>query len=278
MKIRYVCLTSGQKRAKNINAMKEQIPELEVFNDINKEKFEFLLTIWDNIKNDNVIWLEDDVTLCNNFKKIIENEIDFLGYNELISFFYSPLAGLHDNEFFSKDSRSSYRDGKAFLWNQCVFIPKGFSNYFIDFYNKTFKNFSFFDPQKFNYDNCIAHSLNEIKQKYWLIRPSLVQHDDKNSILGHSDNRVSLFFDYNRPYEKGYHFEYISVKLLIARLPKQKKNTKIIDSYIREIEKCTYINFNNIDYNMLYALNKSNIKYVYVRCKCKDDLIFLSKL
>ena len=44
-----------------------------MFVDSKREKFDFLLKVWDNIKNDDVVWLEDDVLLCNNFKKKIEN-------------------------------------------------------------------------------------------------------------------------------------------------------------------------------------------------------------
>ena len=191
-----------------------------MFVDSKREKFDFLLKVWDNIKNDDVVWLEDDVLLCNNFKKKIENEIRFLGNNELISFFYVPIESKFnlDSKQFKNDSRTSYRDGKYFLWNQCVFIPKYFSSYFINYYNNRFKKFSFINLNKFNYDNCIAFALDEMKQKYWLIRPSLVQHFDKKSTLEHSDNRVALFTNLpNSPYEKNAHFEYINVKLLIAR-------------------------------------------------------------
>lgn len=285
MKLRYVCLTVSE-RLKNVNAMKEQIPELEVFVDHNKSKFDFLLKVWDTLKNDDVIWLEDDVELCNNFKEKIENEIEFFGNKELINFFYAPINNMYDSSFFSKDSRSAYRDGKSFLWNQCVFIPKGFLNYFIYYYNNNFKNFNFFDPEKFNYDNCIAYSLDKMKQKYWLIRPSLVQHNSKNSVLGHSDNRVSIFFDKDGLFEKGYHFEYINVKFLIARLPRCKKDHSVIKELVETIKnvdpakltKHIYIDYNNINYQMLYACNTVGIKYIYVKCANKSDVLSLFTL
>lgn len=53
--MRYICLTVGESRLKNIEIIKTQIPELEVFVDTNREKFNFLLKVWDNIKNDDVI-------------------------------------------------------------------------------------------------------------------------------------------------------------------------------------------------------------------------------
>lgn len=282
--IRYVCLTVGnEERLKNIEIMKKQIPELEVFVDSKREKFDFLLKVWDNIKNDDVVWLEDDVLLCNNFKKKIENEIRFLGNNELISFFYVPIESKFnlDSKQFKNDSRTSYRDGKYFLWNQCVFIPKYFSSYFINYYNNRFKKFSFINLNKFNYDNCIAFALGEMKQKYWLIRPSLVQHFDKKSTLEHSDNRVALFTNLPiAPYEKNVHFEYINVKLLIARwkFNSKKKDHNKIDEIEREIKKYKYLDFNNIDIQVLYAYLNLNIEYIYIRCTSKNELIAISNL
>lgn len=277
MKLRYVCLTVSE-RLKNVNAIKEQIPELEVFIDYNKSKFDFLLKVWDALKNDDIIWLEDDIELCNNFKEKIENEIEFFGNKELISFFYAPIETMYNSKFFSLDSRSAYRDGKSFLWNQCVFIPKGFLNYFIYYYNNNFKNFNFFKPHDFNYDNCIAYALNEMNQNYWLIRPSLVQHSDKNSTLGHTDGRVSLYF--NNIFEKGFHFEYVSVKFLITRIPKCKKDLKIINDIINSYkrDKRIYIDYDNIDYQTLYAYNKLGIKYIYIKCANKDNVLSISKL
>ena len=117
--MRYICLTVGGSRLKNIEIIKIQIPELEVFVDTNREKFNFLLKVWDNIKNDDVIWLEDDITLCNNFKEKVENEIKFFGNKELISFFYAPInidkSGMHDSKFFKSDSRASKPCSRAYL-------------------------------------------------------------------------------------------------------------------------------------------------------------------
>ena len=89
-----------------------------------------------------------------------------MGNNELISFFYVPIESKFnlDSKQFKNDSRTSYRDGKYFLWTQCVFIPKYFSSYFINYYNNRFKKFSFINLNKFNYDNCIAFALDEMKQ------------------------------------------------------------------------------------------------------------------
>lgn len=282
--MRYICLTVGGSRLKNIEIIKTQIPELEVFVDTNREKFNFLLKVWDNIKNDDVIWLEDDITLCNNFKEKVENEIKFFGNKELISFFYAPInidkSGMHDSKFFKSDSRSIYRSGEAFIWNQCVFIPKGFSEYFIYYYNE-FKNINCFKFEGFNYDNCIAYSLGKMKQNYWLIRPSLVQHNLEKSTLNHNGDRTSLFFNKDNLHENGYHFEYVNVKLLISRLPrhlKVKRDNNEISKIISQINKHISIDYNNINFQVLYACLEIGIEYIYVRCVNKNEVLSLSKL
>lgn len=132
--------------------------------------------------------LEDDVILCKDFKKRIEEVINTYP-NELINFFTQPTT------YFPTKKLS------FFCYNQCVYFPKGFAKLIKDTLCK-------YNIDLNRQEVIMRESLNKLKLKHLCYRPCLVQHIDKGSLMNHNPSfcrRSPFFIDYleelNIPYE-----------------------------------------------------------------------------
>ena len=131
------------------------------------------------ISNDDSILLEDDLILCKNFKKRIE-EIVAQYPDSVINFYESPY-----NFYFTEERR-----GIKYRFNQCTYYPKGVSKLIADKMEEIWPRYQNIKQ----YDFLQAYAMDELGMSYISYRPCLVQHLNGRSIIGNSDNVSTLFF------------------------------------------------------------------------------------
>ncbi len=119
------------------------------------------------ISNEDAVLLEDDIILCYNFKKRIEEVIKQYP-NDIINFFYRP------DDYFS----SHYTD--QFSWNQCTYYPKGIGKVIAE----AMENYKLRFPKlKLQYDLLENTALKQLHIPIYVYRPCLVQHIDYSSLI-----------------------------------------------------------------------------------------------
>lgn len=128
--------------------------------------------------NDSVL-LEDDLILCKDFKKRIE-EIITQYPNHIINFYESPY-----DFYFTEE-----RPGIKYRFNQCTYYPKGIAKLIA---NKMEEIWSSYQNIK-QYDYLQSYAMDELGISYISYRPCLVQHLNGPSIIGNSDDVSTLFF------------------------------------------------------------------------------------
>lgn len=126
------------------------------------------------------VFLEDDCKLCKNFKEEVERVIAEHP-NHIILFFYNPEI------FFT----SHYTN--RFMWNQCVYYPKGMGEKVAKCVEELRKERSFCKVK--NYDVLQLNALKRNGIPCYVYRPCLVQHIGGNtSLIGNSGNRDTIYF------------------------------------------------------------------------------------
>ncbi len=143
---------------------------------------EIFLGQLENISDFDVVLLEDDIILCNNFKERIEKIIQSHS-NEIINFFFEPF------DYFE----SKY---KEFAYNQCTYYPSIILKDIINFFKNNKKPSFVKTPEEH-----IKYYLHKQKKfKVYTYRPCLVQHIDNKSILNKHPvsipRRTPYFIDY----------------------------------------------------------------------------------
>lgn len=173
-----------ETRLRNIEVMKKQIPELEVFVDEVGDGYANFFRICESINETGGLVLEDDVQLCRNFKRRIEAVIRDKGADQVISFFERPKVNFE----------TSYMPGSQFFWMQCLYLPPILPVKIVGYYEEFREN----EPQKWTgmaTDCLVAYALKKEKMRYWRIRPSLVQHLPFKSVIGsRSTKRQTPYF------------------------------------------------------------------------------------
>lgn len=131
--------------------------------------------------NEDVVILEDDVVLCRDFKRRIEDVIN-QHKNMLINFFYSP------NTWMPKEQECD-----IFLYMQCVYFPKHILKILADNLDK------FYNLLKWGQsDFLVSKVLEQHKIKFLVYRPCLVQHLSFDTLIHNKvcEARTDFFIDY----------------------------------------------------------------------------------
>lgn len=129
----------------------------------------------------NSVLLEDDLILCKDFKKKIEEVIKQYP-DKIINFFTRP------NDYFTTHESST------FAYNQCTYYPKGVAFKLAVKMEEGFKR----NPRA-QYDILENNALRELGITHVQYRPCLVQHLDKDSLVGNmaqGHRRSPYFIDY----------------------------------------------------------------------------------
>lgn len=142
------------------------------------------------------IFLEDDIQLCRDFVKRIEEVIKKYP-DRIINFFTDP------SHWFET------KDAQTFYFNQCTYYPKGLAKKLAAEMRKIEEE----NPGKFQYDVLESKALHIMNIKHIQYRPCLVQHLDFKSLVGNRDNyRITPYFiDY---------LDDLNIKYKDAKLPK----------------------------------------------------------
>lgn len=173
----------SKERIENVQILKEQLPELIVLTDKNRNEYSTLFEAFEAINNTGGVLFEDDVKLCSNFKQRINNKIFEKGTDKIINFFERPNVYI----------KEEYVRGSLFFWMQCVYLPPELPVKLI----KHFDGFKVYSNGKTRGapDWFLQYAFMKENVKYWRIRPCLVQHlDFKSTFGGRSKKRITPFF------------------------------------------------------------------------------------
>lgn len=183
----------SSERRSNVELMTKKIPELEVFTDTIGDGYGTFFQVCRAINDSGGVVLEDDVQLCRNFKKRLEAIVKDKGPDQVISFFERPKVKMD----------TACVGGSNFFWMQCVYLPPGFPNRIVSYYDQ-FKTERPKDWQGMATDRLISYTLVKERKKYWRIRPTLVQHLPFKSVIGNRPtNRQTPFFIDNMETDNG---------------------------------------------------------------------------
>lgn len=177
-------VTRRPERVRNVECMRLEVPQLEVVADeIGDSYVSFFEACW-RLDATGGVLLEDDVQLCREFRRRVEEVIDDRGHDQVISFFERPKVAL----------TTALVGGSQFLWMQCLYLPPGFPRKCIDYY-EAFRAERPTQWQGMATDRLIAYALTKEHMKYWRIRPTLVQHLPFVSAIGRRpSNRQTPYF------------------------------------------------------------------------------------
>ena len=151
------------EREDNINKMLSSLPEeTEVIWDIKNNACDTLCRTVNS--NESILVMEDDIELCKDFYSKALNEISKRP-DEFIMFYSFGLMEQKKLYFIS------------FVYTQAYYIPSGLGIEMAEFLkdNK--------DANNFRYSKWIAQYLNKKRIRRYTVRPSLVQHIWKESLL-----------------------------------------------------------------------------------------------
>lgn len=135
------------------------------------------------ISDDDALFMEDDIIFCKDFKEKVQEAINKYP-NEVINFFWQPLA------YFIKGKVR----GEKFLYNQCVYYPKGVAAKIADEMQRLIDN----GIKWTQYDEIQAAAMKNLGIDFINYRPCLVQHIGAKSLLGNQwigDAKTIYFVD-----------------------------------------------------------------------------------
>ena len=171
-------------RAANVERMREQLPELEVLVDHDRDAYRSYERACERIAETGGVLLEDDALLCRDFRARVEAVIREVGPDHVINFFERPKS------YFP----AGFVGGSLFMWTQCVYLPGGFAGRVFSYYEQ----FHTERPKKaagMAYDLLIGYALVKEKRRYYRHRPTLVQHLPFPSVIGpRPTNRQTPYF------------------------------------------------------------------------------------
>lgn len=127
-------------------------------------------------QNEDVLILEDDLILCENFLDRIEPIIN-QHKDMIINFFWQPLRNIKNTTI----------ENKGFCYTQCVYYPKGMINKFYKDLKKP----------NFSYAKNICQALEKNNISFVNVRPHYVQHIGDESLIwkGLCVRKSNMFID-----------------------------------------------------------------------------------
>lgn len=174
----------SDERRENVCVMKWALPELEVVVDEAGDAYASFFEACRLLDDTGGVLLEDDVQLCRLFRERVVETLSLVGTTRLVSFFERPKI----------DLETALVSGSKFLWMQCLYLPPGLPMQIAGFYDE----FRTLRPKRaagMATDSLIAYALTRLRQRYWRIRPTLVQHlPFPSAIGGRARNRQTPYF------------------------------------------------------------------------------------
>lgn len=171
-------------RRANVEVLRSQIPDLEVFTDHIGDGYALFFEVCRSINKTGGVVLEDDVHLCRDFTHRLEATVAAKGHHYVISFFERPKVNFE----------TALVGGSNFFWMQCVYLPPGLPAKIVAYHDQ-FKTERPKQWQGMATDRLIGYVLTQERLRYWRIRPTLVQHLPLPSVIGpRPTNRQTPYF------------------------------------------------------------------------------------
>jgi hypothetical protein len=186
-----VIVTAIRQRAPFVNYLGQHIPNLEVVWDKTSNAMNTFMTACRMANDDPVIRLEDDICLTEDFLFKAYSAISERP-NDVIQFFSRSKHDLTEG--------SRYKAGSSFSMNQCNYLPASVSAGLIEYY-KIWKRK---DEHPTGYDLLMADYFKDMKIKYWLHTPSLVDHAQVRSEIDPRRSRFRQSTTFVKPEYRGY--------------------------------------------------------------------------
>ena len=159
------------------------------------------------------VLLEDDLILCEDFTKCIEEAISRFP-NNIINFYTWP------------DSYFETRVGQHFQWNQCTYYPKGSITNLVSEMRRLHEQ-----DHKVPYDELEAKAIWNLKLTYYEYRPCLVQHIGYKSLISGINYTDTIYFkDYLDELSIDYSDE-AAVKNNVSKLRSLLEKTRDTNGY-----------------------------------------------
>jgi hypothetical protein len=163
--VRYIVrCTPTSERLKVVRYLRACLPELEVVWDSRRDGMETFLRAMDTDGGTGAVHLEDDVVLTRDFRA--KAELQIAAHPESVINFFGLRRPRRDAE------RVPHWD-RTFTCSTCFSLPPGFAPglaaYYPAWLETTKATLTFFDYM-------ISEYLRTLRQPYWYVVPSLVQH------------------------------------------------------------------------------------------------------
>ena len=181
--MRYI--VQNYKRAINNSYECELKDNLSIIQDNGIGAVNTFIKIMDN-DTDDLMYFEDDVTLCKNFIIEMNKAFHKVGCDKIIQFF-TLKKSLNDIEL---------KRGSTYCQNQCFFIPAKLRKELVEYYNTIWHTSICFRDNPTAMDYLIRDFLKDNKYKYWIYIPNLVQHIIGKSVIDsrRSSKRQSIYY------------------------------------------------------------------------------------
>jgi len=169
-----------KERSQFVGYLKRRLPHAEFCFDENQNAMDTFYKSLRMAGNDPVIHMEDDIILTKNFVEKIESAIS--KRPDWVSQFFSMRK---------KDIEIGSRYDNNFIMGQCFYLPAGYSKKILGYTWEKLKE------HPTGLDMMIGDFLKDIKKKYWIHVPSLVEHRICKSLINsrRSSKRQSKTFE-----------------------------------------------------------------------------------
>lgn len=139
--------------------------------------------------NDDLLILEDDVSLCENFKELVKTVID--NYSDrVINFHYNCFPDKRSKIETLKGLNLYKISGMNYIWNQCFYVPTKIREKIIDSEKGFRRTYPFYVRTK-QQDVFIANCIRETS--FIAVYPSLVTHLDFGSSIREGKSQTTIF-------------------------------------------------------------------------------------
>lgn len=187
MKVKFVA-KYVKSRENNIPAYKEQISDLitiegGVMDNVQDDVINTFLRGLEIVGDSPTVQMQDDVILCDNFKKRALEEISKRP-NTIIQFFSMRKADL---EIGSRYDRN-------FMMGQCYYLPRGYAKALLTYA----KAWGRYDEHPSGDDVIIQDFIKALKLQYWIVVPNLVDHVEGVSVIDKRRSRMRKSKTFNR--------------------------------------------------------------------------------
>ena len=160
-----------QERVDNIKVIQKKLQGMVTIHTGSTTACDNFLDILNKYSNDDLLLLEDDIELCDNFIEEVFSVIE-KHKDEVINFHYNHGHG-------SEEVPSG-----AFMYNQCVYYPKRVLKALLKPSKEFKKKYPFFYYNNY-WDNMIRVGLLEIREDHFIAHePKLVKHLEYKSTIG----------------------------------------------------------------------------------------------